>query len=59
MADRILNRAGVALAVLMPLALGLAVAVLTPVPAVAVLVLWGSWLLVLGGIGVWLLRGLR
>jgi hypothetical protein len=57
--DRLLNAAGSALAVLMPLALGLAVALLTPVPVVAVLVLWGGWLLALGVIAVLLLRPVR
>ena len=59
MADRALNVAGGTLAVLMPLSLGLAVALVTPVPVVAVLVLWGGWLIGLGVIVELLRRSLR
>ncbi len=48
MADRALNVAAIALAVLMPLALGLAVALVQPSALIAVLVLWGAWSLAIG-----------
>ena len=50
MADRVLNAFACLLAVLMPLAVFLAAAVLMGAPTLAVLVLWGGWLLVMGGI---------
>jgi hypothetical protein len=58
-ADRILTVIAIALAALTPLALGLAVALVQSVPLTSVLVLWGSWLLVLGAIVVVALRPVR
>jgi len=58
-ADRILKAIAIALAALTPLALGLAVALVQSVPLTSVLVLWGSWLLVLGAIVVVALRPVR
>lgn len=62
MADRALNTAGIALAVLMPLAFFLAVALFMGRSPLAVLELWGGWLVVIGvllGITALTLRGGR
>jgi hypothetical protein len=55
-ADRALNVAGGSLAVLMPLALGLALALVQPSALLAVLVLWGFWLVGLAVIALVVLR---
>lgn len=56
MADRVLNVAGSVLAVLIPLALGLAVALVQPSALLAVLVLWGFWLVGVAVIALLFLR---
>lgn len=56
MVDRALNVAGGLMAVLMPLALGLALALVQPSTLLAVLVLWGCWLVGLAVIALVVLR---
>ena len=59
MADRVLNMAGSTMAALIPLVLGLAVALVQPSAFLAVLVLWGFWLIAMAVIVALLRRWLR